>query len=134
MDISKVNTDKLYDKHIRPVHPNGEHTSSQITFLKAFQNNVLRNEEDVITIAKRYKSYVDQWHITYSGVSEAYIAKENRIKSFKDFFMSGMHKSESFSKMDARYIYLFGQVEYGKIKEKFQAFKKRTESPYNTNS
>jgi len=122
--------DTFYDIHIRPLNPSGEHEKSLRDFITQVRHEKIKSVEDIKKMAKSYKSYVDEWNNVYGSADQVYISKENRLKSFGDFYAAGMFKSKSFSKMDSRYIYMFGQIEYGEIEKLHKEFEKRTTSPW----
>lgn len=130
MNFKDTNGVELYDKYIRFLNPSGEHENSCRNFVTQIRFGNIKDLDAVKKMAKSYKSYVEEWTTIYGSADQVYVSKENRLKSFGDFYAAGMFKSKSFSKMDARYIYLFGHVEYGEIEKKHKAFTTKGQSPW----
>ena len=129
-DPAKVDGIRLYDKYIRPLNPSGEHEVSSRNFVTNIRFGKIKSEEEIETLAKSYDSYIEEWNNVYGYADKVFIKKEEQLKSFHQFYSAGMHKSKSFSTMDARYIYLFGQIEFSIVEERFKEFKEKTRSPW----
>ena len=130
MNFKESNIVVVYDKYLRPLNPSGEHEMSCRSLVTAVRLGKIKSLKSIETMAESYKNYVEEWTNVYGSADQVYISKENRLKSFGDFYTARMFKSKSFSKMDSRYIYLFGQIEYEQIEEKHKAFTAKTRSPW----
>lgn len=130
MNFKETNGVVLYDKYIRHLNPSGEHESSCRNLVTAIRLEKIKSLKAVESMAESYKNYVEEWTNVYGSADQVYISKDNRLKSFGDFYIAGMFKSKSFSKMDSRYIYLFGQIEYEQIEKRHKAFTAKTKSPW----